>query len=633
MNKKTVLIHSNFCKAFTGFGKNKKNILRYLYSTGKYNIVEAANGLHYNTPETDKVPWECYGTLPPMSKLQSMPQDQQRAAGYGAEVIDEIINKVKPDVYIGIEDIWAFNNFHIKPWWNKINCMVWTTLDSLPILNQAIEYAPKIKNYYVWASFAEKALKKIGYDHIKTLRGSLDIKNFFRLDDEKRKKLRDNTDIDKDAFIIGFVFRNQLRKSVPNLLDGFKKFKSSNPDAKAKLLLHTHWSEGWDIPQFIKEKDLDASDILTTYCCGKCNSYSVSQFIGQEKNCKFCNSEKCVNTTNVQHGVSEVQLNEIYNLMDVYCHPFTSGGQEIPIQEAKLTELITLVTDYSCGEDNCTEASGGIPLKWHEYREPGTQFIKASTDSDSIAIEIENVYKMDSGEKKEIEKKSRQWAIDNFSIETIGKQLEEIIDNMPDIDYDFNSKPIEFNEQYIPPNDLTNEELVIDLHKNILKEDIDQNSNSFKVWVGKLKNQEINKNELFNHFIQIAKKNNSENNRIEFSSLFDSSDDGKRIAVVIPKSETDVFLINSLMKNLKTQYPKYNIYIFTQEEYFQYIEDSPHIYKCLKYSDILENIGLLEGAGNHKGFFEMAFHPHTTTQKSICYLHNGINKNQFSLSE
>ena len=40
--------------------------------------------------------------------------------------------------------------------------------------------------------------------------------------------------------------------------------------------------------------------------------------------------------------------------MDVYCHPFTSGGMEIPIFEAKLTELVTLVTNYSCGEDSCT---------------------------------------------------------------------------------------------------------------------------------------------------------------------------------------------------------------------------------------------------------------------------------------
>lgn len=110
-------------------------------------------------------------------------------------------------------------------------------------------------------------------------------------------------------------------------------------------------------------------------------------------------------------------------------------------------------------------------------------------------------------------------------------------------------------------------------------------------------------------------------------------DNNKKIAVIIPQSETDVLLINSLMKNLKKQYSDHNIYIFTKEEYFPYIEDNPYIYKCFQYSEILENTIFLEGCGDHKGFFEMAFYPHTTTQKSICYIHNGKNKNQFSLLE
>ena len=632
-NKKTVLIHSNFCKAFTGFGKNKKNILRYLYSTGKYNIVEAANGHQLNDPILKRVPWECYGTLPPMQKIQSMTLDQRREAGYGAEMIDEIIKLSKPDVYIGIEDIWAFNDFYKKAWWNKINCMVWTTLDSLPILQQAIDCAPKIKNYYVWASFAEKAFNKIGYDHIKTLRGSVDTQNFFRLKDEQRKSLRQKFNIDEDSFVVGFVFRNQLRKSVPNILEGFKKFKNSNPNSKAKLLLHTHWSEGWNIQDLLKEKEINPNDILTTYFCNKCNSYEIRPFTGQEQKCNHCGSDKSLNTTNIAHGVSEKQLNEIYNLMDVYCHPFTSGGQEIPIQEAKLTELITLVTNYSCGQDNCTIDSGGIPLKWHEYREPGTQFIKASTDASSISIEIENVYKMDIPNKRKIEKISRQWAIDNFSIEIIGKQLEDIIDAMPSIEYDFNNEVLKLDENYVPPLNLSQEELIIDSFKNIFKEDIDKNSKAFKHWDNELTSNKIDSNGLLNHFIKIAKQTNLQNNKIEFSSLFSKEDEGKRIAVIIPKSETDVLLVNSLMKNLKKEYPDYNIYIFTQENYLQYIEDNPYIYKCLIYSEALENVVLLEGAGDHKGFFEIAFYPHTTTQKSICYLHNGLNKNQFSLSE
>ena len=154
MSKKTVLIHSNFVRAFTGFGKNKKNIMRYLFDTGKYNLIELANGIDWSDPTTETVPWTCRGSLPPQNQLQSMTPDQQRAASYGGILVDRAVKEFKPDVYIGIEDIWGFGDYHMKPWWDKINTMVWTTLDSLPILPQAVDFAPKVKHYYVWASFA-----------------------------------------------------------------------------------------------------------------------------------------------------------------------------------------------------------------------------------------------------------------------------------------------------------------------------------------------------------------------------------------------------------------------------------------------------------------------------------------------
>ena len=216
--KKKILIHSNHCKAFTGFGKNAKNILKHLYSTGKYDLVEFANGLQWSNPTLKKLPWPCFGALPDdpalLDKLNKDPQ-LGRAAGYGANMIDQIIKQEKPDLYLGIEDIWAFNGFTQRPWWNKTNCMIWTTLDSLPILPDAISNAPKIKNYYVWASFAQKAINDAGHSHVKTLHGSLDTDTFYRLKDDKRQGMRNYHGIDQSAFIVGFVFRNQLRKSVP----------------------------------------------------------------------------------------------------------------------------------------------------------------------------------------------------------------------------------------------------------------------------------------------------------------------------------------------------------------------------------------------------------------------------------
>ena len=628
--KKTVLIHSNFTRAFTGFGKNKKNIMRYLHDTGKYNLIELANGIEWEAPSTQLLPWTCRGSLPKPQEMQGLTAEKQREQGYGSKLVDRAIKEFKPDVYIGMEDIWAFNGFHTKPWWNKVNTMIWTTLDSLPILPQAIEYAPKIKNYYVWASFAEKAMNELGYGNVKTLRGSLDKNNFNKLTDEKRQLLRERSGL-KDEFIIGFVFRNQLRKSVPNILEGFKKFKQDHPKSKAKLLLHTHWSEGWDIQRLLKEKNIQHTDILTTYVCNKCGTYHISPFKGQEQTCGVCGTQKSVNTTNTGRGVTDAQLNEIYNLMDVYCHPFTSGGQEIPIQEAKLAELITLVTNYSCGEDCCTEESGGLPLKWTEYREPGTQFIKASTCPESISSQLSKVHAMTQEERDEQGEKSRLWTIDNFSIEVIGKKLEDIIDEMPPVDYDYETTHLEFNPDYLPTGKFTsNEEFIIDLYKNILEDDVDQNSQGFKHWMTKLQQGQTHK-EVLNHFKHVAIRERQKSKIPSMESLLSKQGDNKRIAIVIPQSEVDVLLINSLLKNFKSQYQEHDLYVFTNPQYYPYIDDNPAVYKLMPYNPSIENQLVMEGCNDHEGYFEMVFYPHATTQKSLSYLHNGLNKHQFSL--
>tara|TARA_B110000285_G_scaffold191307_1_gene219019 strand:- start:13894 stop:15750 length:1857 start_codon:yes stop_codon:yes gene_type:complete len=617
MRKKTVLIHSNFCKAFTGFGKNQKNVLKYLYKTGKYKIIEAANMKMAGDKSLELLPWDCYGSV--SNSYPSRPEEEKKMDGYGFFEIDNIVEKVRPDVYIGAEDIWAFSNFHHKPWWNKVNCMVWTTLDSLPILPQAVEYAPKIKNYYVWSTFAETAFKEMGYDHVKTLRGSLDVENFHRLDDESRGSLRSFHGIEEDDFVVGFVFRNQLRKSVPNLLDGFKMFKKDKPNAK--LLLHTHWSEGWDIMRLLEEKSIDVRDILTTYFCSSCNSYHVRNFTGQNQKCREC-GEQTSNTTNVGAGVSEEQLNEVYNLMDVYCHPFTSGGQEIPVQEAKLTELITLVTDYSCGEDSCSEESGGLPLSWHEYREPGTQFIKASTDAESIKQMLNTVFDMSDEERSTTGKKARSWVMENFSIEVIGKKLESIIDAMPLLGEDVDIKNSSHNEFYLKPEGLEDDAFIIDLYKNVLNDDVDRRTDGFKHWLHKIKSGEADQNSLYHHFIEIAKKENLKK-PVSFEDLLSKEDKGKRVAVIMPESGTDVLFLNSLLNNLQRKHKGLNIYIFTRPEYFEYIEDNPCVYKCIPYSKVLDNPVSLEGFGAHEGFFEAAYYPATTTQKVPCYIHNG----------
>jgi len=555
-----VLFHSNHSKMVTGFGKNMKNILLALFNDQDIEIIEAGNGLYFGA--NTNMPWKTYGTA---SNNPALNQSNPQAASYGAYTIDEIIEDCKPDVYVGIEDIWAFRDFDKKLWWNDIPKIIWTTLDSLPLLPDTQKMYSQVNRFLVWASFAENEMKKNGMPNVETLHGAIDYSHFKPL--ENREQIRSKFNLN-DSFVVGFVFKNQLRKSVPNILQGFKIFKEKNPSSNAKLLLHTDWGDvqnGWNIMAFIKEMNIDDSSILASYLCHKCGNYFIHPYIGEEKDCPTCNSKKTIFTKTSIAGVSEKQLNEIYNCMNVYCHPFTSGGQELPIQEAKAAGLITLVTEYSCGLDSCYEHQGGIPLKWNEYREPNTHFIKATTCPNDIAEKLETVFTMDGYEKMTLIENGKNYVKDKFSVEKITNKLKSII----------------------------------------LEE--------------------------YSKFVKTEKQKEEKQKLPDFEILLDKDDKGKRLAIVIPESEQDIFFINHLIENIKETYPLYNIYIVTNPKYFELIEDNPHIHKMIPFQNGIDNIFLLEGKGSHDGYFEIAFLPHATTQKFLSYHHNGKDKIQFNL--
>lgn len=564
-----VLFHSNHSRMVTGFGKNMRNILLALFNDPDIEIIEAANGLYFGSnPNT---PWKSYGTAPSDPHINQLIAENKispQVASYGTYTIDKIIEECKPDVYLGIEDIWAFRDFEKKSWWNTIPKIIWTTLDSLPLLPDTQKIYSESNRFLVWASFAEKEMKKIGMPNVETLHGAIDYSCFRPI--ENREEIRSRFNI-KDDFVIGFVFKNQLRKSVPNILEGFKIFKERNPLLKTKLLLHTDWGDiqnGWNIMAFLQEKKIDHNSVLASYLCNKCSNYFVNPYIGEEKDCPHCGCKKSVNTKTSTNGVSEIQLNEIYNCMDVYCHPFTSGGQELPIQEAKSAGLITLVTEYSCGLDSCYEHQGGIPLKWNEYREPNTNFIKATTCSQDIAEKLEMVLTMSNEYKSRLIENGKNYVKEKFSVEKISSKLKSLI-----------------------------------LEEYSKFEKIENNDQQQK------EQQKIP----------------------DFESLLDKDDKGKRLAIVIPESEQDIFLMNYLIGNIKKTYPLYNIYFITKPEYFELIEDNPNIHKIIAFQNGIDNIFLLEGKGSHDGYFEIAFFPNATTQKFLCYQHNGKDKIQFNL--
>jgi len=632
MSKKKVLFHSDFSLMKTGFGRNAKLVLTHLYNTKKYDIHHYCCGLNETYPEFDRLPWKSYGAIPAdISNIDQRDPKIGRMIAYGSLKIDDMINEVKPDVYIGAQDIWGLDYTIEKKWFNKISCALWTTLDSLPILPKAIDVAKKAKNFWVWADFATKKMHEMDLKHVKTVHGVLDHNSFYKLKKEERSALRRSSLIEEDAFVVGFVFRNQLRKSVPNLLEGYKILKEKNPKVKFYLLLHTHFSEGWNIHRLADEFEIPHREILTTYTCKNCGVYDVKPFIGQDLDCDICSTQKSMTTTNVQHGTTEKQLNEIYNMMDCYCHPFTSGGQELPLQEAKLVELPVLTTNYSCGEDMCIDEAHSLPLEWSEYREHGTEFIKASTCPKSIAKRLNEVVKMSPKKREEMGKKARQWIIDNYSVEKVCADIEKFIDESPSLTNEEDYIELDQKNPDAKIDDsLDTEDWIISLYNNILDMEVDRNDKGFLYWKQELEENGKDRQAVHDYFKDVARQEITKKG-VSLEDILDKDDDGKRLLYVIPESIGDIYLSTSLFKSLRDQYPDYNLYVACNLAFASVLAGNPYVHKVIPYIKQMDNLFWLEGKGQEKGYFEVALLSHFGTQRMINYTHHGKDKIAFNL--
>jgi len=660
MRKKKILFHSDFSLAKTGFGRVMKTLLSYLYKTGKYDLHHVCCGMVENSPELNQTPWKSYGAVTSdQIKLNNASKDpaEGRMLAYGSRTVDDLIFKIKPDIYIGVQDFWGVDFSIGKNWFNKITSCIWTTLDSLPLLPSAVKKAKDIKNYWVWSNFAEKEFKRLGHDHVKTMHGPIDSKFFFKLSDKERKKLRLKNNLPEDATIIGFVFRNQLRKLVPNLMEGYQIWKKNNPNIKnTYLLLHTSLSEGWNIKSQADQYGIDTKEILVTYICSKCKEYEVKSFDDrankfkiinddgdkieepvqlESKDCPFCKSKGSQNTTSVALGVTENQLNEVYNLMDVYVHAFTSGGQEIPIQEAKLTELITLVTNYSCGEECCEEEAYSLPLKWNKYLEHGTEFIKASTCPHSIAEQLDVFFNMSSKEKQKWGRNARKWVLQNFSIANVGRRVEDFLDNSPYIDEDESSNFLQSTKlnknptALIDPNQ-ENKQWLKSLYKLILDTIVEDDDEGLLYWMREL-SKNVPRVQIENYFRHVAQKDiNEENQKNKKSSVEDFiiENNNKKILYVMPGLAQDCFLSTAILESLREIYrnDEWDLYVSCEPRFKSIFDGNKNITGWIPYSTEMDNQLLMEGVGDHQGWFDICFNPYFSTQRMINYVHNGENK-------
>ena len=228
-------------------------------------------------------------------------------------------------------------------------------------------------------------------------------------------------------------------------------------------------------------------------------------------------------------------------------------------------------------------------------------------------------------------RKAREWTVANYSVRSVGKIIEEFLDKAPFTTYDFEEKEIEKDPFFSVVNTEDGSAWISSMYSGILKrDDIKEDDDGHKYWMNELK-KGAKRIDVENYFRQVAMQENNKNKKINFEELLDKGDDGKRIIYVMPEGSMDIFLSTSLFKSIKEQYPDYNLYVATKPEFFDLLAGNPYVFKVIGYLPQMDNLLWLEGTGENKGFFEIAYLGYIGTQRAVDYLHNGKDKIAFDL--
>lgn len=288
MTKKTLLVVSDAATAPTGFGRVAEAILDRLHDKGHWNIKQL--GINFFDTDHDK-PYRIFSAT-----AAGNPGDWT-----GYERVDKIRKEVNPDAVLLFQDVWHIAQYitrmedrssivtyfpidapNIKPLWTLpqgIACEVCAytqfgaqefsssvdTACQQIMAKAALEGKEEVKHVNLALGNGEtldvpisRLIELSDPKNINIVPHGLDSGKFYPVD---RKKARDTFNLPHDAFVVGNVNRNQIRKRLDLTIMAFAKFAKDKRNAILVMHDPLRSVEGWDLAQLaeyygVKEKVL-----------------------------------------------------------------------------------------------------------------------------------------------------------------------------------------------------------------------------------------------------------------------------------------------------------------------------------------------------------------------------------------
>lgn len=394
MTKKIKLFIANDSSFLdTGYGVYGKELLTRLHNSGKYEVAELGCYAHIDQEQTKKVPWKFY----PNAVVNNDPRfDLYRsnsANQFGAWRFVRSILDFKPDIVFDVRDYWMYSYQETTALKKYFSWVIMPTTDSAPQKTDWLYTFANADLIVPYTDWAKKVLND-SCGHLinlypKIVNAGINPHEFYPVENKTEHKLKY---FGKDCNVIGLVMRNQKRKLMADILLSFRKYLNKLKDnnlhdeyEKAVLYLHTSYPEenGWDLPALLLEHGV-IDKTYFTYHCQKCKQFFPSKFQGSLTSCSNCNAKSAA-FTSPSNGVKTNQLNEIYNLFDIFVQCAICEGFGMPQIEAASCGVQLASVDYSAMTEIVEKLNGiKIPVA-RLFREMETNADRANPDIDAMS--------------------------------------------------------------------------------------------------------------------------------------------------------------------------------------------------------------------------------------------------------
>jgi len=479
--KKRIFIANDSSFLDTGYGVYGREILSRLHNSDKYEVAELGCYADIKNPAIKNIPWKFY----PNAVTGDDPRSQQYGSNqlnqFGLWRFNRCILDFKPHIVFDVRDYWMYVYQEHSPYKCHFNWVIMPTTDSAP---------PKVEWLYTFANadivvpytrWAKQVLSEYSGNSInlfpKIANAGINANEFYPVDNKLAHKQKY---FGTDYSVTGLVMRNQKRKLFADIMIVYKEYlqalkQSGNISLyeKSILYLHTSYPEeaGWDFPSLLLEFGL-LDKTYFSYRCKKCNKFFPSKFQSSVTTCKFCN-ERSAAFSSPSNGLTTSQLNEVYNLFDIFIQYAICEGFGMPQIEAAACGLQIASVDYSAMTEIVENLNGiKIPVA-RMFRELETNADRAYPDLEATVKILFDFFVNTSDEAKINNSKTiRELCLAQYTWDQVYSVWEECFDSI-----DINKKlpwhmpnPRQTNTSLKVPNDINNKEFISYIVNNIINE-------------------------------------------------------------------------------------------------------------------------------------------------------------------